>query len=173
MKLGVHKLTDSAVIPKFATTGSACFDLHADFLMSQRLKAYNAWNKEFPVQSKIIADKVSIQIPPETRILIPTNLVFDIPANHVMKIFVRSSIALKKGLSLSNGTGIIDSDYRGQVFVSLANHSEVTQYVEPGERIAQIMIEKVEPFAWVQVDELDETNRGIGGFGSTGEKTKA
>ena len=59
------------------------------------------------------------------------------------------------------------------MFVSLANHSEVTQYVEPGERIAQIMIEKVEPFAWVQVDELDETNRGIGGFGSTGEKTKA
>jgi dUTP pyrophosphatase len=169
MKLGVHKLTDSAVIPKFATTGSACFDLHADFLMSQRLKAYNAWNKEFPVQSKIIADKVSIQIPPETRILIPTNLVFDIPANHVMKIFVRSSIALKKGLSLSNGTGIIDSDYVDPVFVMLHNNSDTLVVVNHLERIAQGLIEKCVTTTIEQVLQRpgQKTDRD-GGFGSTG-----
>jgi dUTP pyrophosphatase len=105
--------------------------------------------------------------------LIPTGISIEVPNGYCAKIYARSGIADKRGLAPSNGVGIIDSDYRGQVFVSLANHSEVTQYVEPGERIAQIMIEKVEPFAWVQVDELDETNRGIGGFGSTGEKTKA
>ena len=104
--------------------------------------------------------------------LIPTGISIEVPNGYCAKIYARSGIADKRGLAPSNGVGIIDSDYRGQVFVSLANHSEVTQYVEPGERIAQIMIEKVEPFAWVQVDELDETNRGIGGFGSTGEKTE-
>ena len=104
--------------------------------------------------------------------LIPTGISIEVPNGYCAKIYARSGIADKRGLAPSNGVGIIDSDYRGQVFVSLANHSEVTQYVEPGERIAQIMIEKVEPFAWAQVDELDETNRGIGGFGSTGEKTE-
>ena len=60
----------------------------------------------------------------------------------------------------------------GQVYVSLCNSSEVTQYIEPGERIAQLVIEKVIPFQWEQVDELEETDRGVGGFGSTGETTK-
>ena len=135
-------------LPAYATSGSAAMDLVAEIGRQQHI-----------IQG--------------SNQLIPTGISIEVPNGYCAKIYARSGIADKRGLAPSNGVGIIDSDYRGQVFVSLANHSEVTQYVEPGERIAQIMIEKVEPFAWVQVDELDETNRGIGGFGSTGEKTKA
>jgi dUTP pyrophosphatase len=134
-------------LPAYATSGSAAMDLVAEIGRQQHI-----------IQG--------------SNQLIPTGISIEVPNGYCAKIYARSGIADKRGLAPSNGVGIIDSDYRGQVFVSLANHSEVTQYVEPGERIAQIMIEKVEPFAWVQVDELDETNRGIGGFGSTGEKTK-
>ena len=135
-------------LPAYATSGSAAMDLVAEIGRQQHI-----------IQG--------------SNQLIPTGISIEVPNGYCAKIYARSGIADKRGLAPSNGVGIIDSDYRGQVFVSLANHSEITQYVEPGERIAQIMIEKVEPFAWVQVDELDETNRGIGGFGSTGEKTKA
>ena len=134
-------------LPAYATSGSAAMDLVAEIGRQQHI-----------IQG--------------SNQLIPTGISIEVPNGYCAKIYARSGIADKRGLAPSNGVGIIDSDYRGQVFVSLANHSEVTQYVEPGERIAQIMIEKVEPFAWAQVDELDETNRGIGGFGSTGEKTK-
>ena len=134
-------------LPKYSTKGSAAMDLVAEIGRQQHI-----------IQG--------------SNQLIPTGISIEVPNGYCAKIYARSGIADKRGLAPSNGVGIIDSDYRGQVFVSLANHSEVTQYVEPGERIAQIMIEKVEPFAWAQVDELDETNRGIGGFGSTGEKTE-
>jgi dUTP pyrophosphatase len=134
-------------LPAYATSGSAAMDLVAEIGRQQHI-----------IQG--------------SNQLIPTGISIEVPNGYCAKIYARSGIADKRGLAPSNGVGIIDSDYRGQVFVSLANHSEVTQYVEPGERIAQIMIEKVEPFAWAQVDELDETNRGIGGFGSTGEKTE-
>jgi dUTP pyrophosphatase len=141
------KHTGKFALPKYSTKGSAAMDLVAEIGRQQHI-----------IQG--------------SNQLIPTGISIEVPNGYCAKIYARSGIADKRGLAPSNGVGIIDSDYRGQVFVSLANHSEVTQYVEPGERIAQIMIEKVEPFAWVQVDELDETNRGIGGFGSTGEKTK-
>jgi dUTP pyrophosphatase len=141
------KHTGKFPLPKYSTKGSAAMDLHAEIGRQQHI-----------IQG--------------SNQLIPTGISIEVPNGYCAKIYARSGIADKRGLAPSNGVGIIDSDYRGQVFVSLANHSEVTQYVEPGERIAQIMIEKVEPFAWVQVDELDETNRGIGGFGSTGEKTE-
>ena len=121
-------------LPAYATSGSAAMDLVAEIGRQQHI-----------IQG--------------SNQLIPTGISIEVPNGYCAKIYARSGIADKRGLAPSNGVGIIDSDYRGQVFVSLANHSEVTQYVEPGERIAQIMIEKVEPFAWVQVDELDETNR--------------
>ena len=141
------KHTGKFPLPEYSTKGSAAMDLVAEIGRQQHI-----------IQG--------------SNQLIPTGISIEVPNGYCAKIYARSGIADKRGLAPSNGVGIIDSDYRGQVFVSLANHSEVTQYVEPGERIAQIMIEKVEPFAWVQVDELDETNRGIGGFGSTGEKTE-
>ena len=105
--------------------------------------------------------------------MIPTGISIQVPIGYCAKIYARSGIADKRGLAPSNAVGIIDSDYTGQVYISLANHSEVTQYIEPGERIAQIMIEETIPFKWEEVESLSETDRGMGGFGSTGEKTQA
>ena len=133
-------------LPAYATSGSAAMDLHAEISRSQHI----------------------IQGESE---LIPTGLWLSIPKGYCAKIFSRSGLANKKGLGVSSGVGVIDSDYRGQVYVSLMNFSDVTRYIEPGERIAQIMVEKIETIAWQSVDELDETDRGIGGFGSSGEKT--
>ena len=133
-------------LPAYATSGSAAMDLHAEISRSQHI----------------------IQGESE---LIPTGLWLSIPKGYCAKIFSRSGLANKKGLGVASGVGVIDSDYRGQVYVSLMNFSDVTRYIEPGERIAQIMVEKIETIAWQPVDELDETDRGIGGFGSSGEKT--
>jgi dUTP pyrophosphatase len=133
-------------LPAYATDGSEAMDLHAEISRSQHI----------------------IQGESE---LIPTGLWLSIPKGYCAKIFSRSGLANKKGLGVSSGVGVIDSDYRGQVYVSLMNFSDVTRYIEPGERIAQIMVEKIETIAWQSVDELDETDRGIGGFGSSGEKT--
>ena len=135
-------------LPAYATDGSAAMDLHAEISRSQHI----------------------IQGESE---LIPTGLWLSIPKGYCAKIFSRSGLANKKGLGVSSGVGVIDSDYRGQVYVSLMNFSDVTRYIEPGERIAQIMVEKIETIAWQSVDKLDETDRGIGGFGSSGEKTTA
>jgi dUTP pyrophosphatase len=133
-------------LPAYATSGSAAMDLHAEISRSQHI----------------------IQGESE---LIPTGLWLSIPKGYCAKIFSRSGLANKKGLGVASGVGVIDSDYRGQVYVSLMNFSDVTRYIEPGDRIAQIMVEKIETIAWQPVDELDETDRGIGGFGSSGDKT--
>jgi|TARA_B110000093_G_C12788875_1_gene333796 dUTP pyrophosphatase len=134
-------------LPEYSTKGSAAMDLVAEIGRQQHI-----------IQG--------------SNQLIPTGIYLDVPVGYCAKIYARSGIADKRGLAPSNGVGIIDSDYRGQVYVSLCNSSEVTQYIEPGERIAQLVIEKVIPFQWEQVDELEETDRGVGGFGSTGETTK-
>ena len=133
-------------LPAYATDGSAAMDLNAEISRSQHI----------------------IQGESE---LIPTGLWLSIPKGYCAKIFSRSGLANKKGLGVSSGVGVVDSDYRGQVYVSLMNFSDVTRYIEPGDRIAQIMVEKIETIAWQPVDELDETDRGIGGFGSSGDKT--
>jgi len=102
--------------------------------------------------------------------LIPTGIYIEVPVGYVAKVYARSGMADSRGLAPSNCVGIIDSDYRGQVFVSLYNSSQVTQYIESGDRIAQLVFEKVERIEWDVVDELTQTERGVGGFGSTGVK---
>ena len=136
-------------LPAYATKGSAAMDLHAE-----------------------IGSRSQHIIQGESQ-LIPTGIWISIPEGYCCKIYSRSGLANKKGLGVSSGVGVIDSDYRGQVFVSLMNYGQVTQYVEPGDRIAQLVLEKVEKIEWEEVDELDETDRGIGGFGSSGNKTAA
>ena len=142
------KHTGRFPLPAYATDGSAAMDLHAEIGRAQHI----------------------IQGSSE---MIPTGIALQLPKGYCAKIYARSGIADRKGLCPSNAVGLIDSDYTGQVYISLMNHGQVTQYIEPGDRIAQLMIEKVEQFEWELVDELDETDRGIGGFGSTGEKTSA
>ena len=103
------------------------------------------------------------------RALIPTGIAIALPsADYVALVFARSGLGIKQGVCLSNGVGVIDSDYRGEISVGLVNLSGEDYTVRPGDRIAQLMVVPVVRPELVQVDALDETERGAGGFGSTG-----
>ncbi len=104
------------------------------------------------------------------RAAIPTGLYFEIPAGYEIQVRPRSGLALKKGVTVLNTPGTVDADYRGELKVILVNLSAEPFVVEPGERIAQIVLAKHEVIDWETVDELGESERGEGGFGSTGVK---
>lgn len=112
------------------------------------------------------ADGVTIQ--PGQRVLIPTGIGVEIPQGYVGLVFARSSMGVKYGISLSNAVGVIDSDYRGEISVGLINLSDTDYTILPGERIAQLIIMPIAAPTFVQTDELSPTQRGAGGFGSTG-----
>lgn len=110
-----------------------------------------------------------LTVAPMGRAMIPTGLAIELPgAEYGAFVFARSGLAVKKGLTLSNGVGVIDSDYRGEICVGLVNLSDAAYTIEPGERIAQLCILPVVPFDAMEADELAQTDRGAGGFGSTG-----
>ena len=111
-----------------------------------------------------------IAISPHSSALIPAGFAIEIPSGFAGFVYPRSGISLKKGLAPANKVGVIDSDYRGEVMVSLHNHSDKTASVAPGERIAQLVIAPVFTPGFEIVTELSVTDRGSGGFGSTGEK---
>lgn len=111
-----------------------------------------------------------VVIEPMERALIPTGLFMELPIGYEAQVRPRSGLALKKGITCLNSPGTIDADYRGEVGVILANLSKETFVVENGERIAQMVIAKHERAEWVAVEELSTTERGAGGFGSTGVK---
>ncbi|HHB77687.1 MAG TPA: dUTP diphosphatase, partial [Saprospiraceae bacterium] len=102
------------------------------------------------------------------RTLIPTGLFMELPQGTEAQIRPRSGLAIKKGLTCLNTPGTIDSDYRGEIKVILVNLSKESQTIEPGERIAQMVIAQYTQISWVTVDQLSESDRGAGGFGSTG-----
>lgn len=104
------------------------------------------------------------------RILIPTGLYMELPSGYEAQMRPRSGLAIKQGLTLLNTPGTIDADYRGEIKVILINLSKETQTIQPGERIAQMVIKKFEPIHWIKTDALTESERGEGGFGSTGKK---
>ncbi len=109
-----------------------------------------------------------IVIGPGQRELIPTGIFIELPDGYEGQIRARSGLAVKNGISLTNGVGTIDSDYRGEIKISLINLGDEAFTVKNGDRIAQMIITKYEKAQWEQVDELDETQRGEGGFGHTG-----
>ncbi len=129
--------------PAYATDGAAAVDLRA-------------------------AVDTPVVIAPGERAQIPTGLAMAIPQGYVGIVAARSGLACKKGIALSNGIGVIDSDYRGEIGVSLHNTSSVPFTVERGERIAQMMFLPVATVSFLPCKELEETARGEGGFGSTG-----
>ena len=100
--------------------------------------------------------------------LFPTGLAAEIPQGHVGLIFTRSGLGVKHGVAVSNGVGVSDSDYRGELHVGLRNHSREAYAIQPGERVAQLVILPVCLPELAEVEELSETARGQGGFGSTG-----
>lgn len=138
------KIGTEIPLPKFATAGAACMDLCACIDAPVTLEA-------------------------GTRALIPTGIAIALPsADYVAQVFARSGLGIKQGVCLSNGVGVIDSDYRGEIGVGLVNLGQSAYTVQPGDRIAQLMVTPVVQPTVVQVSALDDTDRGAGGFGSTG-----
>jgi len=143
-KIRVKLLRDNARIPTYGTEFSAGADLYACL--------------EAPVTIN----------PGETR-AIPTGLAMEVPAGCAGLVYARSSMGVKRGLAPANKVGVIDSDYRGEIMVMLHNHGTASQTVEHGERVAQMLITPVLTPAYEEADELSDTVRGTGGFGSTGK----
>lgn len=142
-KLLVKKLSPNAVMPKYASSSAAGADIYA-----------------------CIDEGVAIA-PGETA-LIPTGIALRIPDGYAGFVFARSGLATKNGIAPANKVGVIDSDYRGELMISLYNQSAAEYTVMPGERIAQLVIMPVVTALFEEAGELDVTERGNGGFGSTG-----
>ena len=104
------------------------------------------------------------------RVAVPTGIFLEIPIGFEIQVRPRSGLALKHGITVLNSPGTIDSDYRGEILVILVNHSHDTFKIQNGDRIAQLVLAKVENITWDNIDQLTITQRGTGGFGSTGKK---
>lgn len=141
--INVKKLRPSATIPTYGSPGAAGADLYA------------------------CLDR-PVMIRPGDSAWIPTGIAMEVPKGHAGLIYARSGLACKRGLAPANKVGVVDSDYRGEVVVVLHNHSDAPQTVENGERIAQMVITPVVTPAYLEVGELSGSQRGTGGFGSTG-----
>lgn len=115
-----------------------------------------------------IAENVTLK--PLQRAIIKTGLFIELPVGYEAQVRPRSGLAAKKGITVLNAPGTVDADYRGEIGVILVNLSDADFTIENGERIAQLVIAKHERAEWVEVEELSETSRGTGGFGSTGTK---
>lgn len=152
-------------LPKYATTNSAGCDLMADFSdVTSKIMAFNSfitWNED-----KTVLESVTIR--PGGRALIPTNLFIALPEGYEAQIRPRSGLSIKKGITCLNILGTIDADYRGNVGVVLVNLGNENFEIKQGDRIAQMVICKVEQISWKTVLELDSTDRGEQGFGHSG-----
>lgn len=145
MQLKIKKLRPTATIPTRATPGSAGLDLYAD-----------------------LGGDIHWGIDGECRKVIPCGISIEIPPGYEGQIRPRSGLAAKHGITVLNSPGTVDSDYRGEIKVILVNHDSWHHNIEHGQRIAQLVISSVAMPEIVEVDELDDTDRGQGGFGSTG-----
>lgn len=115
-------------------------------------------------------DDLVIEIPPHETVMIPLGIKSEFTPGYAAMLYARSGLASKKHLAPANKVGIVDADYRGEWMVALHNHSNQTQIIENGERVAQVVFHEVEHPEFIEVESLSETDRGEGGFGSTGTK---
>jgi dUTP pyrophosphatase len=136
--------TSNNPLPEYATDGAAGMDLRADLVTPVVLKSLE-------------------------RKLIPTGLFIELPHGYEAQVRPRSGLAIKQGITCLNSPGTIDSDYRGEIKIVLINLSGEDQIINPGDRIAQLVLQKTEKIQWEQVTVLTETDRSNGGFGSTGK----
>lgn len=144
MQISVKKLRPEAKMPTFGSAEAAGADLYA-----------------------CIAEALTIA--PSETVFVPTGLAMAIPTGYVGLVYARSGLACKRGLAPANKVGVIDSDYRGEFLVALHNHGAVAQTIAPGERIAQLVVTPILMPQYVEAETLDDTQRGTGGFGSTGK----
>lgn len=145
MQVAVKKLNEKAILPSYGSEFAAGADLYACL-------------------------ESEITVNPHETVLIPTGIAMEIPVGLAGFIYARSGLATKKGLAPANKVGVIDSDYRGEVKVALHNHSNTPQTVAEGERVAQLVIAPYVAAQFEEKEELSQTVRGEGGFGSTGSK---
>ena len=143
MRLSIVKLRDDAILPVYQTAGAAGADLHACLDEAVVLR---------PLERKVI----------------PTGLAMSIPEGFEVQIRARSGMSIKHGITMVNGIGTIDADYRGELGILLINVSQEDFVIEPGMRVAQMVLARYEKVEWDQVNELDTTERGTGGYGSSG-----
>ena len=143
-KIKIKKMNDLAIIPKRGSEEAAGVDLHACITES-------------------------IYISPHETVKIDTGIAIELPKGTFGAIFARSGLATKEGLAPANKVGVIDSDYRNSIIVALHNHSNMSRTINPGERIAQLVVLPYLPIEFKEVDKLSYTERGLGGFGSTGK----
>ncbi len=144
MKVKIKRLNENAIIPTYGTEYSAGADLYA------------------------LLDS-AVEIAPHETVFIHTGISVEIPDGYCGLVFARSSMGAKRGLAPANKVGVIDADYRGEIMVTLHNHSNKPATVEPSERIAQLAIVPFLKAEFEETDELSDTIRGVGGFGSTGK----
>ena len=157
-------------LPKYETSQSAGLDIRADFSKNDLNHPIKLFGDGQFVPANEVQKTSCLYLEPGSRALIPTGLYTAIPDGYELQLRPRSGLALKEGISMVNCVGTIDADYRGEVGVILINLSAETFIVNPGERIAQMIINKFEQAEFELVKELDETERGEGGFGHTGVK---
>lgn len=141
----IKKVSENAKIPTYGTDYAAGADLYA-------------------------ANEEAVTINPHETVMIGTGISLEVPVGYAGLIYARSGLACKRHLAPANKVGVIDSDYRGEVKVALHNHSDEPQTIEPQERIAQLVIAPYLKANFIESEELDDTERGEGGFGSTGTK---
>ena len=139
IKVKIKKLRDNAVVPEYQTSGSAACDL---------------------------VSCGDVVIPARGRAMVPTGISVECEGVAVL-LFARSGLAVKKGISLANGVGVVDSDYRGEIMVGLMNNTDEDYAVSEGDRVAQMMFVPVVQAVFEEASELSDTDRGAGGFGST------
>ena len=146
MNLKITRVSPTAKLPTRATSGSAGYDLYADLPSPFLLKAGE-------------------------RALIPTGVAIALQSREIGAfVYARSGLSSKHGITMANGVGVVDSGYRGELKVPVVNLSQTDYSIEPGERIAQLVLHPVIPYELEEVSTLDETQRGSGGFGSSGRK---
>jgi dUTP pyrophosphatase len=132
-------------LPEYATAGSSGMDLRAHLDIPQTLQPFE-------------------------RALVPTGLFIELPLGYEAQVRPRSGLAIKQGITCLNTPGTIDADYRGEIKIILVNLSQEEQVIHPGDRIAQMVIQKVEQVKWTVAEQLEATERNAGGFGHTGKK---
>ncbi|MBQ8400628.1 MAG: dUTP diphosphatase [Clostridia bacterium] len=146
MTIKIRKLRESAILPAYQSEMAAGADLYA-------------------------ALEVPLTLAPMERALVPTGIAAQPDREDcVLVIAARSGLAVKKGVTLSNGIGVVDADYRGEICVGLVNLGQAEVTIEPGDRIAQLLVMPVIRAMFTETDTLDDTDRGAGGFGHTGTK---
>lgn len=145
MKINVKKLNSNAILPTYGSEYAAGADLYACI-------------------------DGEITVAPHATVMVPTGIALELPVGYAGFIYARSGLASKRNLAPANKVGVVDCDYRGEVKVALHNHGEIPQTVAAGERVAQLVVAPYITAVFEEAEELSDTARGAGGFGSTGTK---